>query len=338
MAEKRYSRQREIFARIRRHWLLFASGAICTLAVTGITLYTASLFRKFAHAAEKADGGEIMKITAMLVLVHLPKAVFSFGQSYLVAAAVYRIAMELRNEIYEHLQKLSLSFFERNRTGNLMSRMINDVGIIQASAGSLVEALQAPVMVLAGVGRMFWIEWRLALVSVIFVPLMGTAIDRIGKRIKRLTIALQAKIADVTTILEETLAGIRIVKSFGMEKHEIRRFHAQNLASYRAAMRAVRRSASISPVVEVIGILGVGAIILFGGVLIAHGSLDFARLCEFGFIAFYVSSSAKSLGRLNSAYQQTMAGADRIFELLEEKPDVTDAPNAITLEACEGRI
>lgn len=337
MKESRFASQKRIFLRILSHWRLLLAGTVCSVGVTGITLLTAWLFRQFIDDATE-NAGNAAIIAALLIAIHLPKAVFSFGQVCFIAAAVNRVAMDLRNEIYEHLQKLSLSFYDRNRVGSLMSRVMNDVALIQNGATLVVDAIDAPIRLVGLVGRMFWIEWRLALVTILFAPLMGYAIERIGKRMRRLTAAMQAKIADVTTILEETISGVRVVKSFGMEKHEIRRFRDQNLASYKATMRTVRRSAAISPVVELIGILGVGAIVVFGGILISRGDMTFSELGEFGFLAFYVSAAAKSIGRLNSTYQQTMAGSDRIFEILDEKPDVVDFLDSVVLEHCEGHV
>jgi ATP-binding cassette, subfamily B, bacterial MsbA len=329
--ESRFASQKRVFLRIRSHWRLLLAGTVCSVGVTGITLLTAWLFRRFIDDAT-GNASQAAMIAALLIGIHLPKAVFSFGQVCFIAAAVSHVAMDLRNEIYEHLQKLSLSFYDKNRVGGLMSRVMNDVALIQNGATLVVDAIDAPIRLVGLVGRMFWIEWRLALVTILFAPLMGFVIERIGKRMRRLTTAMQTKVADVTTILEETISGVRVVKSFGMEKNEIRRFRDQNLASYKATMRTVRRSAAISPVVELIGILGVGAIVVFGGILISRGEMTFADLGEFGFLAFYVSAAAKSIGRLNSTYQQTMAGSDRIFEILDEQPDVIDASDSVVLE------
>jgi subfamily B ATP-binding cassette protein MsbA len=216
--------RRRLIGYLGPHKWRFAGAAAFSALVTGITLYTGLLLRNLTDAANSHSWGSLCVIAAIFVAIQVPKGIASFGQFYLIASATNRIATRIRDEIYEHLHKMSLSFFERNKIGHLMSRMTNDVGLIQNGAGSVTEAIAAPMMVIAGIARMFWVNWILALVAVVFAPVMSHLITRIARRMRKLTTMLQLRLADVAAVLEETMAGIRIVKSFGMEKHEIRRF------------------------------------------------------------------------------------------------------------------
>lgn len=296
------------------------------------------LMRLFTDAAGRGDWGSITMVATLFIGLQLPKGISSYGQFYLIALATNRIAVDIRNQIYSHLQSMSLSFFERNRIGHLMSRMINDVGLIQNGSHAATDAINAPLLIIGGIGRMFTISWELALVVVVFVPMMGLLISKITRKMRKLTLMLQLKLADVTAVLEETIAGIRIVKSFGMEKHEIEHFKEQNEASLNAALKSARRNAAVTPITEFFGALAVVVILLVGGYLTVKHRLSVGALFEFGGLAFYVASSAKKIGRLNVTYHQTMAGIDRIFEVLNEKPDITDSPDAVDLGDIAGRV
>lgn len=319
--------------------LLFIGGAIFGAAVAGMDLYVARLLKFFFDAATDHSWSDVQRVAAIFVLLQLPKGVSVFAQSYLIASATNRIATSMRDEIYSHLQKMSLSFFERNKIGHLMSRMTNDVGLIQNGSGAVIDAITAPLLVIFGIGRMFTINWMLAVVVVLFVPGMSLIISRITRRMRKLTTMLQVKLADVAAVLEETIAGIRVVKSFGAERHEISRFAEQNRASLAAALRGARRNAAVTPVTEMVSSLAVAAIVLVGGYLVVvEKVMTLSTLAEFATIGFFVSSASKKIGRLNVTYHQAMAGLERVFEVLDERPDVIDAQDAVELGEIDGSV
>ncbi len=319
------------------------------LVITGTDLYLARLVKLFVEGASQGYGSgspgqlqgwtDIQRVALILVFLQIPKGIATYSQSYLVASATNRIAATLREEIYAHLHRLSLSFFERSKVGHIISRMTNDVGLIQNSAGSLVDAVTSPLIIIGGICRMFWINWMLALVALLFVPGIGVVISKVTRRMRKLATALQVKLADVSAVIDETIAGIRIVKSFGAEAHEVAKFCNTNTASLRAALRAARRNAMAVPVGEMFSSVAVAIIVLVGGYLmVVKNVFQFSDFAEFIVIGFYVSSSAKRVGRLNVAYHQTMAGMERVFEVLDEQPDIVDSQTAIDIGAVQGRV
>lgn len=331
-------RKRLISYLMGNRWRILG-GAVFGAAVAGMDLYVANLLKHFFDAAVAHSWDDVCRVAAIFVFLQIPKGISSFGQFYLVASATNRIATRIRDEIYEHLHQMSLSFFERNKIGHLMSRMTNDVGLIQNGSGAVIDAITAPMLVVFGIARMFMINWLLAIVAVVFAPGMSLVISKITRKMRKLTTTLQLRLADVAAVLEETIAGIRIVKSFGMERHEIRRFAEQNRASLNAAMRGARRSAAVTPVTELVGSLAVAAIMLVGGyMVVVEKSMTFSTLAEFATIGFFVSGAAKKIGRLNITYHQTMAGMERIFEILDEQPDLTDSPDAVALPSVDGLV
>lgn len=338
--------------------------ALCGLGVAGCTLAMSEMIRWFSTAAEAGENtGRLLKIpvvalgmkygwfgpenvrfaliwsiAALIVLIHIPKSVFSYFNNYLIASVTNRIGTNVRDDMFEHLQTLPLSYFHYSRIGHIVSRMSYDVGLIQNSSQVVMQAIDGPLIIIGGLARMFTLSWHLALATMVFVPVLAVGLDRLTKRIRSLTSDTQARLADVNAYVDESIRGVRIIKSFGMESEEIERFKRANARSLSAALRAARRNALVHPAVELMGAVAVGFIVLLGGWMLARRDITFPDLISFTFLAFVVSGSFKNFGRLNVLYQQTMAGAERIFELLDTTSDIVEAPDAIELADVKGRV
>ena len=277
-------------------------------------------------------------IASLLVIVTVPKAIITFINAYLIASVTNRVGTDVRAEIYAYIQSLPLRFFHKSKTGHLMSIMSNDVSLIQNSSSIITQAIEGPAMIVSGLVWMFVVSWKLSLLMMIIAPLMAVGIDKLSKRIRSLTTTQQVKLADVTAAIEESIRGVRIIKSFGMEGQEVKRFNHVNDNSLHAALRAARRSALVVPSIDVMGTVAVAVIVLVGGGMVARGVISWPSLVMFGGLAFYVSGAAKQFGRLNVTYQQTLAGAVRIFDLLDTKPDMDEDPNGIVLADVRGTV
>lgn len=332
---------RRLLSHFQPYWHLFAVGLLCTIAITGIEILFAWLLRDVVDSAIEKNPSKLNLVAILIVGIHIVKWFFSFGQTYLISAATQKIAVRLRNDLYSHLQSLSLSFFERTKVGHLISRMTNDIGLIQGAAPQIVQIVSAPLMIFGSTVILFIWNWRLALISIVILPFVSYTITKIGRGMRGLTDLLQIRLADVAAILQETLSGVRIVKSFGMEDYETSRFADENQQTYRAAMRAVRRSAALSPTVEVIGITGLAFVLWYGGNMVATESMPgftTGSLVAFLVLLQGIATSAKNLARLHVTYHQTMAGAQRVFDVLDEVPDVRESPRATALPPLKGRV
>lgn len=277
-------------------------------------------------------------VAASLAIFSIPRNALDYCLAYAVASVTNRIGADVRREIYAHLQTLPLRFFHRMKTGHIMSRMNNDVQLIQSSSNILTQVIGGPAMIVTGLGAMFWINWQLATLTILIVPFIAIGIDRISKKIRSLTTTNQIRLADVSAAIEESVRGVRIVKSFGTEEQEIKRFNKVNSNSLRASLRAARRSALVTPSIDVMGSLASALMAFIGGGMLVRGDITLADLVKFIVLMFYVSGAAKQFGRLNVTYQQTMAGAERIFELLDMKSDLPEDPNGVVLENVTGRV
>ncbi|MDH7600882.1 MAG: ABC transporter ATP-binding protein [Armatimonadota bacterium] len=285
-----------------------------------------------------AKAALIWIIAILAVLIHVPKALFAYANNYLTASVTNRIGADVRRAVYDHLQTLPLSFFHRNKTGDIIARITYDVGLITNASQVVTQAIDAPVLIVVGLAGLFAISWKLAALTLVFVPLMGMLIDRLSKRIRRLTTDTQEKLAELNTVVEESIRGIRIVRAFAMEKHEINRFAHANMEALRAALRAARRAAAVIPAVEFMGGLSGAVLLLFAGLMVVSGEIRIGKLFEFTYLAFIVAAAGKQFGKINVLYQQTMAGAERIFELLDARSDLVEKPDAVELRDVRGHI
>jgi ATP-binding cassette, subfamily B, bacterial MsbA len=323
------------------HWQLLAGGLGCTLATNAINLLFAFLLGDVVRAAIGSNQSKLDGVALAIVGIHVAKWIVTYGQTYLISSATQRIAVRLRNELYSHLQSLSLSYFERTKVGHLMSRMTNDVGLIQSSANQIIDAVSASMAVIGTIAVIFIKNWRLALVSLIVLPFMTFTVLKISRGMRSVTELLQVRLADVAAVVQETLSAVRIVKSFGMEDYETSRFADENNRTYGAAMSSVRRSAAMGPTLELLGITSIAFVLWYGGRMVAQKTVpgfDTPAMMTFLMLLKNISDSTRVIGRVNVTYHQTMAGAKRIFDVLDEIPDVRDAPGAVTLPPIEGRV
>jgi ATP-binding cassette, subfamily B, bacterial MsbA len=335
------NRLAKYFARYR--WTLLIGG-ICTALAASIPGAVILLCKQFVEALGTSNQGALTTVCGEVVGLYLINWVVTYGQTYFLSSATNRIAVDIRNDVYAHIQSMPLSFFDRTRTGHIISRITYDVGLIQSGANVIIPIISAPVTILAGVVIMFKLSWSLSIISVIVVPLMALAIAKIGRKLRSLSSLLQISLADLTAALEDAMVGVRIIKSFGTEDYEINRFAEQNDRSYRAAMRGVRRSAAVSPTVQVLGALASVGVLYYGASQVQrHNVNPGLGMTAAGLIAYlaavnYVAASARHLGQVNVTYQQTMAGADRIFELLDEKSDLVESAGAVELPPTTGKV
>ena len=344
-----YQVEKRLLGYFRPYWSLFVLGFACTFVVSGVEVWFIKLIKDVVDATIKAqirsgDPSRLNQIALLIVGAHVVKWFFLYGQTFFFSSATQKIAVRLRNDLYVHLQALSLSFFERTKIGHIMSRMTNDVSLVQSAAPQITQVISAPLVAMGSMALIFYWNWKLALISIIVLPFMSYTITSIGRGLRGLSELLQIKLADVAAIVQETLSAMRIVKSFGTEDYEASRFAEENQRTYRSAMRAVRRSAIMSPTVELIGVAGIAFVLWYGGNQVAYnvreGITGFGTDALIGFLFALerIANSARNAARLNVTYHQTMTGAQRIFDVLDEVPEVYDAPDAIPMPPIHGKV
>lgn len=274
----------------------------------------------------------------ILVLFFL-RGVFSYIQGYLMSYIANRVIIDIRNEVYARVQRLSLRFFDTRKTGSLMSRLTNDIGALQtAIVDNFVNIVKESVILIGSLVGMVILHWRLTLLCIIIVPLVSITIKYFGRKLKKSGHMMQERIADVTSHLQETIGGIRVVKSFFREDYEIARFRQINQASFGAAMKAARQSSQLSPVVEFIAAIAVTAIIWYGGWSVIDGELTAGELIAFLIYAINLANPVRRLSALYGDIQRSMAAGERVFALLDETPDIREKADAIALPVLRGDV
>ena len=274
-----------------------------------------------------------------LLAIFLVKGVFYFLYSYILEWVGQCVIRDLRNQLYVHLNKLSLSFFHHTPTGELISRIINDVTLLQGAVShALIRILRDFVSVIGLIGVIFVMDWRLALMSMIFLPMAAVPIVVFGKKFRRISTRYQKSIGDATNILHETISGTRIVKAFCMEKEEEKRFAGQIQHLFNTLMTETKYSCLSHPMIEFLGGAGIALIIWFGGMQVLKGTSTMGSFMSFLTALIMLYEPVKGVSKINSTIQSGMASATRIFSLLDIQPEIKEKADAQVLPPFQKKI
>ncbi len=275
----------------------------------------------------------LRRICVILLVLFFLKNLFGYAQGYLIAHVEQGVSRDVKNALYEHLQRLSLSFFHKAKAGHLISRVTSDVVLLnEAINAGLINLLRDPLLVASYLFIMLILSWKLAFLALLAFPLGLRVVVRIGRKLRKYTLRSQEKVADVTAVLEETIVGMRVVKAFAMEKFEIDKFRreTQKLFSNALKLNRVRRLAS--PLTE---FLGAGLIVtvlwIGGGEVISNRGLKPDEFMTFLGALLLLMQPVKSLSQVNSRIQIGIGAGHRIFEILDEVPEISDSHGAVDI-------
>ncbi|MDP9132730.1 MAG: lipid A export permease/ATP-binding protein MsbA [Nitrospirota bacterium] len=257
-----------------------------------------------------------------LFIVSVLKSAFNYGQNYLMNFVGNQVITDIRQELFGKLIRLPVPYHDVNTSGRLVSRVVNDVTLMaNAVAGVLKDIFQQGLTFLAMMGVIFYQNWRLAGLSVIIIPLAVFTMVRMGKRLRALAASGQERMGDMASTLQETLSGIRMVKAYGREEAEAARFQQSNRLFLSTTMKAIQVSSLGSSHLEVIGVVGVAAIIWYGGFLVIGGSMTPGEFFSFLTAMFMAYTPIRRLSGSNNSIQQALAAAERVFSVLDLKTE-----------------
>ena len=280
------------------------------------------------------------RICIILIAVFLLKNLADYLQSFLMVSIEQGVIRDLRSVLYGHLQELSLSFYHGRRTGMLVSRVTNDMEYLRAALASSISNLVKQGLTL--MGALTWVfvtSWQLGLLSLLIVPPLGLTLVAVGRKMRKRSGHAQERMADMTAILQESIAGVRVVKAFAMEEFERGRFDRANQGFYRAFVHLRRVSAAAQPLSELAIVLVAVAMLWFGGrEIFANRGLAPESFMLFVAALLTTLSPVKSLAEVNANIQQGVAAAQRVFSMLDTAPAITDHPGAGALPALADRI
>lgn len=317
------------YLRPHRRTLLLAAVTTVVSAATGILIFylIRYLLSDEVLAAPTVWEGlsHMLPAAALFLTVATIQLVFAFGSVFFLNQTALKLIRDLRAAMFRHLHTLSLSFYDRARTGELGSRLVNDTAILQYSLTTdLRNLLAAPVVIVVGLAMMFKMSWSVSLAALVIVPMVTFIIARLGRMIRKITAQTQEAIGSMQARVQESVSGIRTIKCFNLEAREAERFGRENQQVYRMGMRAARAIGVLQPLSEWIAAIGFIVVVMVGAFEIIRGRLSYGDFMALAAIVLRVGGNINREGRSLATLQQAAAIVDRIFEFLDMPSEVPD--------------
>jgi len=321
-------------------WVFFS--IVCMVGYNIFTAAPAYYAKDIVDAIAYGDNPELKQYFLVglgMIIVFAIKGLFFFGHNYSVGHLVQSLIVKLRQQLFDHLVNLSLTFFNRSKTGDLISRFTNDLHVFQnmLQVGVTGPFRDIPQFFLL-LGIMFFRSWQLALVTMTIIPVAIFFIQIFGQRNKVAVSQRQISFGDLSSLLVETITGIRVVKAFGMEKYESKRFKDANDDLYKNHMRSIMIDSYSYPVIEIIGAAAGATIVAYGGYLIINDQITAGDFTSFVISFFLLNEPVKKLNGFNLKLQEGIAAVQRIFNILDVKDDIVISPDATKLTSFDREI
>ncbi len=324
---------RRLIKLTKPHLGRFVIALFCMLVAGGLTSVLAFLVKPaLDDIFIKKDMAMLTWVPVAIVAIYLLKGVCSYTQTIIMNFIGQRIVADVRSALYRHIQMQSMSFFMKNPTGVLMSRVMNDVRVIQGAVSeALTSLLKDTFTLICLIFVIFYRDWQLAIIAMFVFPLAVLPIIRFGKRMRKVARRTQISIGTLTAQLQETISGVTIVKAFGREDYESERFSRHNERYLRLTMKALAITAISHPVMDLLGGIGVAAIIAYGGYQVIQGNSTPGTFFSFLTALIMLYEPVKKLSGVNNTIQQGIVGAQRVFSIMDMPPEILDKPEAVPL-------
>ena len=331
---------KRLLAYLRPYWIRLVIATLLMLVISVCQALLAFLVKPVLDDIFIAKDAGMLKIIPLAVVgIFFVRGICDYGRYYLMADVSQRVVRNLRYKLYAHLHRLSMNFFTNTQTGILISRITNDVNLVQASVTNAVTGLVRETFTMAGlIFVVFYRDWKLAFVAMIVFPVVAYLINRFGAKLKHYSTKSMKVMGDVMSILDETFSGMRIVKAYNMEEYEKTRFAVENNRYYRNWMRRLAIRAISSPLMVFMGGVSISFIIWYGGMNVIRGTSTPGNFFSFMTALFMLYAPIKRFNELNMVVQEGIAAAKRVFEILDTEPAIKDKPGAVDLPRVKGHI
>ena len=325
---------------IRPYVKHLAFAIVCIVLAAAANLYVPWIIKDMIDKVlMERDMAMLNLIAGGIIVVFFFRGIFYYGQSYLVSFVGQRVVIDIREALFEKFQRMPLAYFDRHQTGEIMSYVTNDVQALQnALVDKLIELVTESSVLVGSIVLMFYLDWKLTFITLITVPLVGQAMNIFGKKLKRSGIVIQERLADINSLLQESISAVRVVKSFVRERYEIERFHRQNELNFQAEMKNVQLTSLLTPTVEFLAAITVTFILWIGGYEVVQGDLTAGALVAFLTYAVNLANPVKRISRIYGTVQRAMAAADRVFDVIDMEETIHDKEGAVPLPEIEGRV
>jgi len=325
---------------VKPYWGRLSAAMVCMGILSAATVALAYLTKPMLDDVFIQQNVSMLKIIPLALMgVAIIKGLAEYTQAYIMAYVGLSVIRNLRDAIYAHLQMLSAAFFTRTPTGLLISRITNDVNLIQRAVSDTITSVVKDVFTIIGLScYIFYNDWRLAVLAFFVFPWAIIPIYKFGRKVRKFSTRSQEKMADISTHLHETITGHRIIKAFGMEEYENKRFSLLNNNHFRYFLKRMKARALSSPVMETIGILVSSLFVLYGGYRVIDGHMTPGEFFSTMVALALFYQPVKSLNKANLAIQEGLAGATRIFSIMDTKPEIVDHPSAADVSSVQSGI
>jgi subfamily B ATP-binding cassette protein MsbA len=331
---------RRVFRYSRPYFWRVLLAMLGSLLVSGSDVTLAKLVKPFVDDIfGGGDPGLLIRVPFFVVGLALIKASGRYFQAYFIKTAGMLVVQDIRKDLYCHSLSLSMGYYSRSSTGNVMSRILNDVGILQrTTADVLVDGVREGATLIGLTVVAFTNDWQLASMAFLVLPLSIFPANFVGRKIKNYTRRGQAALGVLTRLLQETLAGIKVIKAFGSEDRESRRFVAENRHYYRFFLKMLKYDALAVPAVNLLTSIGIGTVLWFGCRRVLDGAMTKGELTSFLAAMLMMYVPLKQLIKVSNILQRSVGAAERIFELMDESPEISETPGALALPRVQGVV
>ena len=320
------------------HRLIFAM--VCTIMAAAGNLYIPWIIKDMIDEVLADKNGTMLNwIAASIIAIFVVRGLFWYGQNYLMSYVGQSVIIDIRAAVFKKLQRLSVSFYDKNKTGTIMSYVTNDVNALQsAMVENTIEMITEGFILIGSVVAMIYLDWRLTLFTVCTFPVVLWFMEFFGKKIRKTGGRIQECTADITSVLQESVASARVIKSFVREDYEVDRFDVENRANFRANMKNAQLMATLTPVVELVAAIGVTMIIWYGGNNVINGTITAGSLVAFLTYAVNISNPIKRLTRVIGNIQKALAAAQRVFMIIDMPEEIAESRDAKQLPEVSGKV
>lgn len=329
-----------LLAYIKPYTRRLALAVVCIIMAAAANLYLPWIIKDMIDDVLMSKDMVMLNLIATGILVVMfTRGVFYYGQSYLVSYVGQRVIIDVRSVLFRKFQRMPLSYYDRQQTGTVMSYITNDVAVMQSAiVDNLIELVTESSILIGSLAMMLYLDWKLSLLTLMTIPLVAIAMKIFGRKLKRSSTVIQERAAEITSLLQESISAIRVVKSFVRETYETKRFEEQNWRNFQAAMKNVKLSSLLTPTVEFLAAIAVTFIVWFGGYEVVNEVITAGELVAFLTYAVNLANPVKRLSKVYAAIQKAMAAAERVFDIMDLDEKITDVPGAKPLPPIKGKV
>lgn len=324
---------------LRAQRATIAKGLACVVSTSVLTSLTIPVVNKIVEAIGNKDLNTLGWLSLLVIVIFGVKYWFTRGQTWYLSKAAALMISDLRVRLFEKLQRLPVSYFNEKRAGAIQSVLTNDVNVYQNAVMIVRDSIDGPVKAIGAVIAVIAMSWQLALVSMLFVPVLAFVINRNGRKMKAASAQVQDDIANLIAMTTEALSGTRVVKAFNAEDQMRQSYRDHVEASYNSQMKAVARLASLRPLVELIGAVALAVVVYICGLLAVHTGFTVGKMAALIYALDVINQGFRTLGYANNTYNQVLAATDRMYnEVFDAPEDPVDASGTLEPESVQGRL